>query len=748
MAWQHIPDELRKRRQWAVAGDDKRPRNPRDGSAASVTDPRTWGTFEEATRSGFPHIGYVITADDPYTFVDLDAPKNEEQQRRHRMILDYLQRTYAETSVSGRGVHIICRGKIPEGVRRDSVELYPAERFMICTGNVINPAPITDCQDVLDRLYSEIRASQNVGFGTSFPDSEETADDVTVLERTRATYGEKFERLWNGEWRGLLDANGQPYPSFSEAAYAFCAMVDEHSGNTAQVRRIFEVSPLSRREGDPPEKRQRVLRADYVARAVQRARADRPPPVPYDPTLALENARAILGQLNGKRNGKPNEGEEHSEKAVDGLDFPPGIVGEIARYIHDSSIRPVREVAIAGALAFMAGIIGRQYNISGTGLNQYVILLAKSGVGKEDAKNGIERLVNAVRQTTPIIERYIGPAYIASGQALIKKLDDSPCFVSVIGEIGLKLQTWNDPRNTSGMMLKAILLDLYSKSGQHSVLQPAIYSDRANNTNAVQAPAFTILGESTPSTFFEGLDESMIAAGLVPRFLVIEYTGDRPDLNDRAMAPPPDELVRYLSHLVAAVHNMEQNNTFWSVPLDDAAERMLSDFNRECDHTIRSTEHEALRELWNRAHLKALRLAALLSVGRNAVGHAEAEWAIRTVRRDVGSMLSRFEQGDVGSGDAKALSDVRRLIARYLTDGKGGKKDPKMVKDGVVPRSWIQQRTNTLPAFKPYANKTLEETLRSMVDNGELEELVRPYVAERYGTTGRCFRVRNLGGDR
>jgi len=53
-------------------------------------------------------------------------------------------------------------------------------------------------------------------------------------------------------------------------------------------------------------------------------------------------------------------------------------LGEIAHFIYNAAPRQVEEVAIAGAIGLLSGICGRSYNVSGTGLNQYILLLAKT----------------------------------------------------------------------------------------------------------------------------------------------------------------------------------------------------------------------------------------------------------------------------------------------------------------------------------------------------------------------------------
>jgi putative DNA primase/helicase len=87
-----VPPELRKRPQWVAwqyEPDSKHPDKPKKvplnlqtGKKASTTDPRTWGTYEQAhkyaeTMLGNVGIGYVFSPDDPYAGVDFDHCRSD-----------------------------------------------------------------------------------------------------------------------------------------------------------------------------------------------------------------------------------------------------------------------------------------------------------------------------------------------------------------------------------------------------------------------------------------------------------------------------------------------------------------------------------------------------------------------------------------------------------------------------------------------------------------------------------------------
>lgn len=717
---EHIPAELRALPQWVCANENKIPLNPATQEAASVTDPSTWGTFEDACNAGTKHIGFVLTKNDPYAIIDLDTPRNEIDSERHQKILDAFS-TYTEYSQSGKGFHIICRGEVPEGARRDKVEVYSSARYMICTGSILRPEPIADCQEILDILYADIKRSVTSALPV---DGEESSTDAEIVTMAmRANNAHKFNVLCTGEWAG--------YPSQSEADMALLSIIAFYSPNNEQVKRIFRMSGLGKRD--------KAAKNDtYLDYAIKRIRANQPPPVDFG--AVRKAAETLVTGLS-----TPPTAPERPR------DFPKGLVGEVAEYVLQHSIRPVPEIALAAAIAFVAGIAGRAYNISGTGLNQYLLLLAKTGTGKEGAMNGIESLVSAIRKKIPVADQFIGPAAFASGQALIKHLDSSPCFVSVLGEFGLTLQQLSSPQaNSATVMLKKVLLDLYAKSGASSVLRSSVYSDTEKNTKMVLSPALTILGESTPEAFYDGISASHIAEGLLPRFLTIEYDGGRPPRNNARLTEPDSDLVDALVKLVTTSITMQSNRSTAEVGMDATASALMDDLDQDCDRRINANGSEVEVQMWNRAHLKALKLAALLAVGSDihtpVIGADHARWAIRMVKAEVSHVSARFFNGDIGTGDSKQLHTVQRVLVEYLQSGSEHVERYScpitLHAAKLIPYAYFQRRTASLPAFRLDRlgpTTSLRRTLTSLVDAGVLVEIPKNGLAEKYGFSGVVF---------
>lgn len=452
---------------------------------------------------------------------------------------------------------------------------------------------------------------------------------------------------------------------------------------------------------------------------------------------------------------------------------PPGLMGELARFIYEAAPRPVPEIAIAGAIGFMAGIAGRAFNISGTGLNQYVLLLANTGTGKEAIASGVSKMVQALSDPTsgyaycsPVAANFVGPADMASGPGLLKTVSrrTPPSFVSIIGEFGLRFRQMADDRaHSADTSLLRALLDLYHKSGQGQLVGETVYSDREKNTAVIVAPAVSIIGESTPDTFYGYLNEGMIANGLLPRFTIIEYTGPRPRRNRHAAtAKPPIGMIERLSALIAASHSANAANRASIVEMMPDAEAYLDELDEYADDQINGARQNVTRELWNRAHIKALKLAALIAVGCNheapIVTLDMARWARDQIERDIRRLLNRFESGDVGeaAGDeVKQQRAVERCIGEYLDRpnqpfdrfAKYGVKEA-MWRDFVFPEAYLSRRLLKLPAFQPapgrvHGTPALKRAIEVLKDADDIRELPKHQTAAQYNTTARAFAVSN-----
>lgn len=243
--WANIPEELKKRAQWVTADKNKTPYQC-NGRKASPTDPATWTDFHTACTYAKQHdfnIGYVLSAHDPFTCIDLDIKADTPQEqldRASRIIKTF--NSYTEYSQSGKGFHIWVYGNIGKGCRRDNVEIYSQERFIICTGNTFKSEPINERSELLNNMVTQL-SPLNLTSDIELVEKEEVEDDEVIVEKLmRQSNAEKFNNLCNGNWKAYS------FPSQSEADLALMSMFCFYSESNEQCRRLFRMSKLGKRE--------------------------------------------------------------------------------------------------------------------------------------------------------------------------------------------------------------------------------------------------------------------------------------------------------------------------------------------------------------------------------------------------------------------------------------------------------------------------------------------------------------------
>lgn len=765
MNHQNIPLEMRVFDQWVVWRyedvDGKKPTkvpySANNGRMASVTNPETWTSFDNAVHaltSGtwYNGLGFVLTESDPYTFIDLDDPKGD-QTILDRQIKIYGEfDSYAERSPSGTGLHIICKGRVESGRKRGAIELYSNVRFMTMTGDVYNDKPINERHDLLNALWGQM-AKGNANVQTYMGMDEATETDQQIIDTaTSAANGDKFAALFAGKWEDL-------YASQSDADMALVDILAFYSKNRQQITRLFLASGLGQRD--------KAKRADYLGYMFNKCFDRMLPPV--DISGLRDAVNEAIAKANAAKQPPPSisttqaaEPEPVQLLAVpDTYSLPPGLVGEIAQFIYAQAPQPVPEIALAGAIGFMSGIVGRSYNISATGLNQYVLLLAPTGTGKEAIASGLDKLMNAVVRTVPAGREFIGPAEIASPQALNKYLSNvSKSFVSLVGEFGIALQQMgsvNAPPHLLG--LRRMMLDLYNKSGEGKMMGQSIYSDKDKNTSVVQSPSFTLLGESTPERFYEALHDGMISEGLLPRFTTIEYKGIVPPFNEtHYLAQPSFELIERLSTLCAHSLMLNSQHKAIHVQYDANALPLMRQFQEHCRLKVNSTSAEVKKHLWTRSHMKALKLAAVVAVGCNPydpiITTEIGNWAINIVIADTINLLQRFDSGEVGvdNDETKQLHKASSVIKDYVVSPwaeimkYAGESMGHLHSARIVPYSYLQRRLASIAVFKKDrqgASSSLKRALKTLTERGDLQEVSRATMAKDYNTSALCYAIHN-----
>ena len=174
----------------------------------------------------------------------------------------------------------------------------------------------------------------------------------------------------------------------------------------------------------------------------------------------------------------------------------------------------------------VSSICGRAWNTNTrSGLNTYNLVVANSGMGKDEMSKGIGRIIELCSLKFPTFKEFFHFGNFASGQGLMKHFTSSrPCFGHIMGEFGGLMKKFANARDENMQGLMTVMLGLHSKSGPNSISDSIIYSDATKNVLSFKSPSYSILGDTTPEVF-ESISAFLLNNGLMSRFNTFEYKG-------------------------------------------------------------------------------------------------------------------------------------------------------------------------------------------------------------------------------
>lgn len=253
----NIPQELKAQKQWVCYRTKKTEEktakymiSPVTGGFAKSNDESTWTDYDSAFRymvaKRMEGLAFVLTKG--LVFVDIDHITDENGiiGEFGLKLLEELPDTYAERSVSGKGIHIFCYGDLPKDAlkRNDELglEMYDTKRFICITGDTIDGRnQILDYSDSIKEVNEKYVGRRRVRetticYGAVFSDNE-------LIDKIRESrQWQKFESLYQGDISG--------YPSHSNADYAFVRMLSFWTQDKSQIDAIVRSSGLYREKWD------------------------------------------------------------------------------------------------------------------------------------------------------------------------------------------------------------------------------------------------------------------------------------------------------------------------------------------------------------------------------------------------------------------------------------------------------------------------------------------------------------------
>lgn len=347
------------------------------------------------------------------------------------------------------------------------------------------------------------------------------------------------------------------------------------------------------------------------------------------------------------------------------IDSMPGLMGQLIQECYEMAFYPNKTVATVTALGLVAGIAGRCFNVSKMGLNIYIAIMMDTGTGKDI----INKVINSTLYGLPNSKgrSFVGDSGFTGAKAFRQNLLDGLSKISVITEAGLFGKSQSGDKET----LRRDMLDAYTKSGKDSYLGALRYSKKEESLQAIRAPAYSIVFESTQKSFIESLRSSDAQlSGELARMWIIRIKDKVPYPNRKVRKKFSPELLRRIEEIIhrAGQIQLPEKDSL----LDESGTVIELDFSEEIGYKKMCEFVDARNKegpdtlkgvMYSRAWEKAIRMAAIISVFNNGartkkVDEEAFEWVLRNViDPEIASVDAMFREG---------VSDDVMEIVKYI----------------------------------------------------------------------------------
>lgn len=691
----NFPQEIKNVPQWVVCGSDKIPmyspgyQQPLE--KASPTDPKTWMTFDiaehlcEMNEGLLP--GFVLTPDDPYTVIDMDVhPDTPQEHIQWFWQIAQGAQSYVEASASGKGLHIWVHGNYGEGRRSSDygVERYSQERFIICTGRVVIQLPISNGNGVCDYLAQYL--DEKAKIIVKVEDQPQVRSDEDVLADILSwENSDNFEVLYYSPINRLIP---NQYPSGSEADAALINFLVKASPNNAQVMRIFRKTQLANR-GPKPGQKDKIMADDkYLTRTINNMRSYLQVEIQQkeaqQEALIAMSRRNVEAWLTNQADIAAQKAEIRQSLAAHDAqfevektdyDFPPGPIGEIAKWIYNTSQVPVKVIAITTALAFASGLTAKGWRYRDKHLNAYYIIAARSGTGKNAMHQGIGKIVNLMDEIGDNLLEIFNADDMRSTIAWRKELIERGNMCSILPEIGGMLEDLNSIANPAAAERKIFLLNAYSAAHEGVLASGATYSNKENNIISNQkSVTLSLIGETTLESLFKNLTGKLAADGFMSRFNYGVYEGYTVKRNLSTKLEFPVYLKDYIHYIFGAQAEFAHNGYAYEITETQEARDRLAEVENFILSKVGNEakmNDETLRQIYNRIQERLERMAGTFAVFEKpdtpVVQLHHVEWSYSYIMSSVHMMLEKYKSGEIGEvNESKIRRTVANAILRYL----------------------------------------------------------------------------------
>lgn len=374
------------------------------------------------------------------------------------------------------------------------------------------------------------------------------------------------------------------------------------------------------------------------------------------------------------------------EEAPATLLTPPGIMGVVTDWVNATARKPQPAFAVQTAIAFVSTVLGRRFVTDQRNWSSlYLLNIGHSASGKEHAKKAVEDLLDACG-----MGHLVGPASYTSNSGLLSALHAQPSHITVIDEFGKELEQASIKNNARAQGTMKLLIETWGRCD--GVLRPQGYSTfgmsgaekKEINDRVIRNPALTLLGITTPDSFFETIGSAAARDGFLNRFLIVESeTG--PQVSRMVKQLPVPQAVQDWAQAMLALSDglIDPSSTASAglsptpveVALSSAATELFVAFEAECIDLMKKYADTGLMEMFGRTNEIAMRLALCIACGCHeaapmTVEGPHAAWAIQYVRHHAKRAVERLKTSVADSEFEASKQQVMKALEDAGEEGR------------------------------------------------------------------------------
>lgn len=390
------------------------------------------------------------------------------------------------------------------------------------------------------------------------------------------------------------------------------------------------------------------------------------------------------------------------------IENPHGAIGLIADYYNATSGNEQRGFAIQTALAIGSLVCSRNFRTDEDNFSSiYLLNVGKTATGKEHAKTIIERVLDA----GGLQNKVIGDGFTSAGGVMTELLR-KPRSISIIDEFGMYLEAANNKGSSHQKEANSYLMQSITRP--QGIMRAKNYSGMANkgkeeiNDRYVCNPALTLLGITTPSTFFDNINDKDIHSGFLNRF-IISISNARPAVRKRVeQIPVPDPIVSWIRAInkraekAGAIEVPVESPSFITIKISDPAHKIQRAFEQEMVNEMEALSDRGLEGLAGRTNEMAMRLSLIIALGRDPnteiIGDIDMLWATNYMRNAYKQMYDSV----VGNIVANQFEADKNKILQFIGNDS-------------------KTRTDIAKSFRGHSTKYIDDLIKSLLEANEIQ---------------------------